>query len=260
MSSPHKLPEVGDNVVGKVVRVDKFGAYISLEEYEGLEAFVHVSEITLKWVRNIRNYLREGQREVFKVIRVNPKGPQVDLSLRRVSQREKREKELEWNRKQKVKRIMTLFKERAKVGDDYVKSTLIEPLESKGVDIYDTLADLAEGSLPSETLNMEAETLSILKEIVTQEIKRKKVTIKGTLILQSREKNGAEVIRRAVALGLRNVPNNAKVSITVIGPPRYMIRVETDDVEKGDEVLRNVANSCINIVKEAGGKGELVKE
>lgn len=37
-----------------------------LEEYDSLEAFVHISEITLKWVRNVRDYLREGREKYLR--------------------------------------------------------------------------------------------------------------------------------------------------------------------------------------------------
>ncbi|MCD6421710.1 MAG: S1 RNA-binding domain-containing protein, partial [Thaumarchaeota archaeon] len=65
-----KAPKPGDLVVGVVKRVERYGAYLNLIEYPGWEGFVHISEISLKWIRNIRDYLRENQREVFKVLRV----------------------------------------------------------------------------------------------------------------------------------------------------------------------------------------------
>jgi len=86
------LPEVGDLVVATVTRIVDYGAYVKLDEYQGIEGLVHIQEISSTWVRNIRNHAREGQKLVLKVLRVNLQRNQVDLSLRRVTGREKTEK------------------------------------------------------------------------------------------------------------------------------------------------------------------------
>ena len=64
-------PEVGDLVVATVRRIVDYGAYVHLDEY-GKEGLLHISEISSSWVRNIRDHVREGQKVVLKVLRVNP--------------------------------------------------------------------------------------------------------------------------------------------------------------------------------------------
>ena len=39
----------------------------------GKEAFIHISEVSSGWVKNIRDYVRENQKIVARVLRVNPK-------------------------------------------------------------------------------------------------------------------------------------------------------------------------------------------
>src|SRR4030067_3723450 len=84
-------PEPGDLVLTSVQRITDYGAYVTLDEYEK-EGLLHVSEGSSGWVRNIREFVREGQKTVLKVLRVDPEKRHVDLSLRRVSRRERREK------------------------------------------------------------------------------------------------------------------------------------------------------------------------
>ena len=77
-------PEVGDLVVATVQRIVGYGAYVTLDEYEDKEGLLHISEISSSWVRNIRNHVRERQKVVLQVLRVDAAHGQVDLSLRRV--------------------------------------------------------------------------------------------------------------------------------------------------------------------------------
>src|SRR5213594_1299583 len=99
-------PEIGDLVVATVTRVEDYGAYVKLDEYSGIEGLVHISEISTTWVRNIRDHARSGQKLVLKVLRVSSQRNQIDLSLRRVTGREKSEKMLEWKKERKAEAIL----------------------------------------------------------------------------------------------------------------------------------------------------------
>ena len=75
-------PDEGDLVVATVHKVLNYGAFAKLEEYPGKEAFIHISEVSSGWVKNIRDYVRENQKIVAKVLRVNPRKGHVDVSLK----------------------------------------------------------------------------------------------------------------------------------------------------------------------------------
>ncbi|MGE4496123.1 MAG: S1 RNA-binding domain-containing protein, partial [Methanosarcina sp.] len=74
-------PEVGEFVVCTVKNVTDFGAYVELEEFGGREGFIHISEIKAGWVKYVRDYVREGQKIVCKVLNVDPSRGHIDLSL-----------------------------------------------------------------------------------------------------------------------------------------------------------------------------------
>ncbi|NIS10478.1 MAG: S1 RNA-binding domain-containing protein, partial [Thermoplasmata archaeon] len=99
-------PEVGDLVVATVQRIAGHGAYVALDEYDGKEGLLHISEISSRWVRNIRNHVRERQKVVLQVLRVDPSREQVDLSLRRVTQDERRKKLEDWKKNRKAETIL----------------------------------------------------------------------------------------------------------------------------------------------------------
>ena len=133
MSVTPRYPEVGDLVVASVTRVVDYGAYVKLDEYEGVEGLIHISEIASTYVKNIRVHVREGQKLVLKVLRVSSQRAQVDLSLRRVTGREKSEKMLEWKKVKKADSIIKGAAEKLKATEDDVskiKSIIYEKFDN----------------------------------------------------------------------------------------------------------------------------------
>lgn len=255
---PREEPSTGDLVIGIVKTVEKYGVYVTLLDHPGWEGFVHISEISLKWVRNIRDYLREGQKEVFKVIRVNSGLRQVDLSLRRVGRKEKEEKLLEWKRYEKAQRVVSLLADRTGMTTEEVRKMLVDPVAKRGMKLFDLFMEILEqGSVP-EWLNLDAKTAQRLIDLVKQEIKVKRVVIKGELMLRCRGGDGVLHIRKAVEEALKTAGRNEQVSITTKGPPRYIIRVEAETEERARELLREASERCIAVIRERGGEGELV--
>ena len=98
-------PEVGDLVIVTVNRITDYGAYVTLDEY-GKEGLLHVSEVASSWVRNIRDFVREGQKTVLKVLRVDTEKGHVDVSLRRVTKRERIDKVMFFKRERKGETLM----------------------------------------------------------------------------------------------------------------------------------------------------------
>ena len=89
-------PSPGEIVIGTVTRVLDFGAFVSLDEYEDKEGMVHISEVAPGWVKDIRDHVKKGQKVVCKVLSVNPKRGHIDLSIKDVTERQKKEKLQQW--------------------------------------------------------------------------------------------------------------------------------------------------------------------
>jgi ribosomal protein S1 len=70
----------GQVLSGKVVRVEKFGAFVEVgAERPGM---VHVSELTSGYVNAPQDVVKVGDDVQVKVIKVNPKRKQIDLSMK----------------------------------------------------------------------------------------------------------------------------------------------------------------------------------
>lgn len=71
--------EVGSIVTGKVTGITKFGAFVTLAS--GKSGLVHISEISISYVNDIREHLKEGQEVTVKVIGVDD-GGRINLSIK----------------------------------------------------------------------------------------------------------------------------------------------------------------------------------
>ncbi|MBI3254103.1 MAG: S1 RNA-binding domain-containing protein, partial [Nitrosopumilales archaeon] len=80
-----ELPEVGEIVVATIAKVSDHGAYVTLDEYGGIQGFLHISEIAPGWVRNVTKYVRIGEKKVLLVKKVILERSEIDLSLKQIS-------------------------------------------------------------------------------------------------------------------------------------------------------------------------------
>ena len=98
ISETKKLPDLGEIVIVTVKEVTGHGAYVTLDEYDNLTAFLHISEIATGWIRNIERYVKAKQKTVLKVIRVN-RIRSDRLPLKQVTGEEKKAKVMEKKRR-----------------------------------------------------------------------------------------------------------------------------------------------------------------
>ncbi|MEO0157204.1 MAG: S1 RNA-binding domain-containing protein [candidate division WOR-3 bacterium] len=259
MGMSSRFPQQGELVIGTVTRVLRHGVRVRLEEYDGIEAFVPLSEISMKWVRNIRDYLREGQRTVFRVVRSSPENLQVDVSLRRVSQKEREEKMAEWKRVVKVSRMLSILAEKTGVERSVIEEGLVKSAADRRVDLYGLMEDIAAGDDVPSWVNLPKEVKDTLVELCRKEIK-KTVSISKALVRLYAGKSGVGLIRRAAQEAMNLAKSGEKISITVIGPPKYLLRIEAATPERVEELKQLALNRMAQIMSEQGGEAAIEEE
>jgi len=253
-------PQPGDLVVATVRRITHYGAYVSLDEYEK-EGLLHISEISSTWIRNIRDFVREGQKVVLKVLRVDTEKGQVDLSLRRVSKRERREKLLYWKRDKKAESLLRSVSEKLKMPFEeiYEKAGVII---EKEFGLYEGLEKTAkEGATVLLELGIPKDMAAALAEIAKEKIKMPIVKIRGTLEMQCTKPNGAILIREAL-LSVQKIekPQGVGVDVWVVAAPRYRIEVSAEDYKEAEKVLQRATETALENITKAGGRGAFERE
>jgi len=254
-------PEAGDLVIGTVKKITGYGAYISLDEY-GKEGLLHISEVASGWVRNIRSFMHEGQKLVLKVLRVDPEKGHIDLSLRRVTKREKREKILFWKRERRAESLLKSISEKlgAPVEEIYEKVGVV--MEEKFGGIYGGLEQAArEGISALLDLGIPEDIAAVVAEVAKEKIKIPMVTIKGTLELRCLKPNGVTFIREALSKAQEVERSLAtRIRVYVISPPRYCIEISARDYKEAEKVLQRATETAIRYIQEVGGSGAFRRE
>jgi translation initiation factor 2 subunit 1 len=254
-------PEVGDLVIGTVKSITSYGAYVTLDEY-GKEGLLHVSEVSSGWVRNIRSFVREGQKVVLKVLRVDAEKRHVNLSLRRVTKREKREKILSWKRDRKAESLLRSASEKSKIPIEEIYEKAGSKIEESFARLYEGLEKTArDGVDVLLEIGVPKDIAVAIAEVAKEKIKISMVKIRGTLELQCTKPNGATLVRESLLSAQKiEKPRGTEVRVYVVAPPRYRIEVSAEDYKEAERILEKATETAIKHVAKAGGQGVFKRE
>jgi len=254
-------PEVGDLVIATVEKVTSYGAYVVLDEYDK-RGLLHISELSTTWVKNIRDFARERQKVVLKVLRVNIEKGQVDLSLRRVTRREKKEKIQSWKKERKGDTLLESASEKLKMSPQeiYEKAGIL--LEKEFGGIYEGLEKTAkDGADILLKIGVSKDIATTLEEITKERIRTPMVKIKGILELECAKPDGVTQIRDALSTAQKvGSSEEAEVHIHVISPPKYSINVLAEDYKEAEKILEKTTKIVLKKIAKAGGQGTFKRE
>ncbi len=249
------LPEVGELVIAKVKRIIPQGAYADLLEFDNLEAFIPWSEISTRYFRNIRDVLREGQVVVGKVIRVDKKKrpPQIDISIKRVTEGERRVRMLRWKRDQRAQKIIELAAKRAGIDLETAYQRIWLPLYNKFKDVLSLLENsVIQGPKVLIDAGVPEDLAKILWEEAKRHIEIKKVKIRGVLTLRCFKPDGVHRIKKLLMDIESSIPQDQHTNIRIItiGAPRYQIDIVSTDYKKAENIMNSIVERARKLAKE----------
>jgi translation initiation factor 2 subunit 1 len=235
------------------------GAFATLDEYGDREGMIHISEVASGWIKNIRNYIRENQKVVCRVLHVSPERKQVDLSIRRVKDTERRWKAQRVKLEQGAEKMLEIAAK--KLGKD-----LDQAYEEAGFALQDKFGDLysaveaATKSKDSIAGVVDEKWAQVLHEVAAATFQPPTYKVTGYVNLSCTLPNGVEVIKSAMIKAKESVRDeNTNVEFYYVGSPRYRIEVVAQSYKAAENVLQRVADLAIEAVTKAGGRGEFQK-
>ncbi len=238
MSLDRGLPEPGEIVVSTVREITSHGIYVNLDQYDGMNGFLHVSEISTGWVRNIERVAKPQQKLVLKVIRADRIRKEIDLSLRQVTNEERRAKVIDWKREEKAIAIMNAVKKKMEFDDEKLRS-YVGALEEQFGSLYEALEAAAKkGEKALAPLNLPHDVAETIAESAAEKIVPPKYEIGALVEVSSRAPDGIEQVKKTLLAASNS--SSAEIRITYAGAPRYRVRITADDYKQAEKVLDSV--------------------
>ncbi|PJE81642.1 hypothetical protein COU58_01730 [Candidatus Pacearchaeota archaeon CG10_big_fil_rev_8_21_14_0_10_32_42] len=211
--------EIGDILICAVEKIAGTTVFVEIEGSDKRGTII-LSEIAAGRIRNLRDYVVPKKTIVCKVLRVSK--DHVELSLRRVKEKEKKE-------------ILEISKVE-KGYEGILKSTLKEKSEKvvnqikENSSLKDFLESSKENSFELEKIVGKENAEKILEILRKQ--KRKSVQIKKNIKLVSNDPHGLKMIKEVFD------GEDAEIRYTSAG--NYSIKVEENDLKKADQKIREI--------------------
>ena len=257
--SVEELPEEGELVLASVDSITPHGAYVSLDEYGGMPAFLHISEVSTGWVRNIERFVRKGQKVVLKVIRVDKRRMEVDVSLKQVTNEERRRKLAEVKKQRKAEKIFQLLGEELGIEEDELLRYM-GLFEAKFGTLYRGFEKIVDrGEKAVEGLGLPEPFLKRLVEVVKEKIKPPEVEIAGIVEASCPGSYGIEVLKDAL---LSSIGRSSRGSVNLIymGAPRYRLTVRSKNFKLAERLLSSTIERLEGSLRKKGCTFKFTRE
>ena len=232
-----ELPEEGELVIAVVKKIFDYGATCELLEYNNMQAFLPIREVASGWVKNIHEFLHEGERIVCKVYHVNKEMKSVDITLKKVTQIEKKEKLQQYNAEKRAEKFLEAIAKGLNISEEKLKETKEEILKSYS-SLYDLFYDAYNKTKNFESLAIPEEIKKEIEEKASEVIEEKKYELIYKIKLQTFDtKNGIEKLNEAI-----NLLKKAGFDVTYISAPFYQISTTTHEPQKIEKGILKVVD------------------
>lgn len=238
-----RFPEVGELVLCRVKEILKTTVFIELEKYRRT-GVISTSEIAPGRIRNIRDYVVINKRIICKVLRVDRSTGHIDLSLRRVTQKETKEEMQKYEDEDIALKILKIV-----VKEDAEK---IAGLIKKDHPLMHEFFESSISNPPALEKYVSKDDAKKVLEIIKDKIKPKKIILRAVLEISSAASNGLSIIKDALI-------RQKDVKITYIGAPNYMITAEDENPKTAHKKLETAINSITEAMGKGNGKVEVKK-
>ncbi len=228
--------EVGDLVLCTVDRIIGTVVFVKIPIGNNeIEGSIIMSEIAPGRIRNLRDYVVPKKKIVCKVLRISAQG-NIELSLRRVSQKEKKEV-LEQDKQEKS--YASVLK--SVIGEKKAEEVLKKIAEQEEIISFFETVKINPEKL--EKIIGKENAKKIIDILKTQKSKKKK--IKKEIRLTTTQSNGIILIKKILGIF-------KDMNIKYISAGKYSLETEAKDVKTADKKMHELIDIAEKEAKKIG--------
>jgi translation initiation factor 2 subunit 1 len=251
-----EMPERGEIVLATITKVMDHGAYVTLDEYDDIQGFLHISEIAPGWIRSVSRFVRDGEKKVLLVKKVNTNRRDIDLSLKQISKDQKKQKLKEVKKYEKGKILLQNVQEKGNLSDEEIEK-LEDSIYSKFDSVYDAFIEIGRNGIESiKELKLGKRTTTIIEEICSK-IKLPSVEIRGIMEITSSKSNGIEIIKKVL---LDILKKDSTIDITYLGAPKYRLSITSDNFKSAEKLLKPIIVEIQTDIEKKKGSFKFTRE
>lgn len=254
------FPEEGETVLCTVKRIQKTTVFVELDDYPK-EGIIHISEIAPGRIRTISDYVREGKRIVCKVLRINERYGNLDLSLRRVTTGQKLNKLKELKIEEKSEKIIESVAKQLKI--DYhkvyseISSALLKDYETLGM-AFQVIAE--DDSLSLTQFGIEKKIAAPIEELIRFRFKAQEIKSTKTLVISCPNPDGIDSVKNSIKKGIELAEKkNYNIKFLYISAPRYNMTIITSNPKDGEIQVNEIVSVIQESIKKDKGAFEVEK-
>ncbi len=266
-----RFPRDGEFIVGKVSDIEKQYVYVDLIDYEGFDSeeyargMIHISEISSRWIKNIRNFVRIGQRIVLRVIRVDPEKGHVDLSLRRVNSAQKENRMKEWKYALKFENLLQFLTETTDLTLDQAYELIGFPVLDSFYTYQEAIEELKENgkSILDDIKTVSEDVKEKFLKIVDENVKISTVNIVGKIVISYNAENGIDLVKEALSKAKKVIENPKEtryLNISYIAAPYYRLDIVAKDYLDAEQILSDALQIIETKANEYKGSFDFIRD
>ncbi len=207
-----------------------YGAYCELQEYKK-DAYLPISEIASGWIKNIHEFIKEGQKTVAKVLSVDREKKTIDVSLKKATQKEKTTKQNEFSIE---KRYEKLFEQALMLAKQETKKDKIKEELADKFTTYTNLFNALLADQKAMDFIKNKQFSESLLDIISKNIKPKKYIVSYTVELKLTDpKAGIKKLKTV----LQDI-NKKGIDVLYLGAPKYRFTTEGEDYIAAEEKIK----------------------
>lgn len=241
------FPQEDEIVIASITKVNPNSVFATLDHYGGKTGLIHISEISPGRIRNIRDYVVEGKKGILKVLKVDRQKGHIDLSLRRVTEIQKRKFQDQIKQELKAEKLLEAFAKDNKLDKKTLKE-LVDEIGEKYEYIHEFFLDIVDNELKAETVIKDAKTAKLLQANVIEIISPTQVEIKREFKISVFIAGGADIIKEILT---KEVKDNVK--ITYKGAGAYNLLVTAIDYKAAEKLVATATKNVQEAVEENQG-------
>lgn len=250
-------PEEDEIVLCRVTKVLPNSVFASLEEYDNKTGMLHISEVSPGRIRNIRDYVVEGKVIVCKVLRVNPERGHIDLSLRRVSESQRRNKIDSLKKEQIAEKIVEFIAKKHKLDTKQFYLDISRKILDEYGSLYACFEDFVEGNAELKKKGIPEKYVKEFETLIRQRIKLPEYLLEGFIVLKSHEPNGVEIVMEALK---KAEEITGEGSIRYMGAGKYFVSVTRNDPMEAESLIKKASEAAISHMKACRSEGDFIRK